>query len=67
MPYSNKYIKGEMLVTCDVCGFDYRLSQMRKGVAGSQKGLNVCPKDFDPEHPRDNPPKLRSPRTLEVK
>ena len=28
--YTDRYIPGDRLMTCAVCGFDYRLSQMRK-------------------------------------
>jgi len=27
--YTDRYIPGDRLMTCSVCGFDYRLSQMR--------------------------------------
>ncbi len=50
MPYSEHYIPGNRLVICDICGFEYRFSQMRKGVSGKQKGLNVGPVCFDPKH-----------------
>lgn len=53
MPYSRKYIPGDRLVDCDVCGFTYRRSQMRRGVTGKQKGLIVCPDDFDSIHPNE--------------
>ena len=59
MPYSNKYKKGGILSTCDVCGFDYRLSDLKKGVSSAQTGLMVCEVDFDDKHLRDTPPKLR--------
>lgn len=39
---------------CDVCGFDYPLSRLKKGVSGKQVGLQyVCPFCFDEVHPRD--------------
>lgn len=53
MPYSRKYIAGDRLVDCDVCGLTYRRSQMRKGVSTKQKGLYVCPSDYDQKHPND--------------
>ena len=41
---------------------------MRKGVAEGQKGLDVCPTDFDPKHPREKKPVLRTKKPLpEVK
>lgn len=64
MPYKNGYIKGDRPVTCDICGYDYRFSQMRKGITGSQKGLNVCPPDFDPIHPNDEKRALEPNRPL---
>lgn len=48
-----RYVLGNRWVVCDDCGFGYRFSQMRKGVSGLQKGLNICPDCFDPEHERD--------------
>lgn len=47
------YKPGDRWVECDVCGFGYRFSRMRLGVAGRQKGLAVCPVCFDPIHPFD--------------
>lgn len=64
MPYSNLYIPGDRLITCDVCGFDYRFSDMRKGISFEQKGLIVCPTDFDPVHPREKKVRLRAKRPL---
>jgi len=65
MPVSNTYISRGRLIDCDICGFTYRVYEMRKGVSGKQKGLNVCPTDFDPVHPGDVPFKMRKapPRT----
>ena len=53
MPYTRTFIPGDRLVECDGCGFGYRRSQMRKGVSGTQKRLNMCPKCWDPPHPND--------------
>jgi hypothetical protein len=53
MAYPRKYIPGDRPVECDICGFVYRFSQMRKGVMGNQKGFNVCPPCFDDIHPRE--------------
>lgn len=55
----NTYIPGDRLVECDVCGFIWRRSDMRKGVSQSQKGFFVCPDDFDDVHPLDNKPVAR--------
>ena len=54
MPYSRRYIPGDRLYQCDVCGFDYRFSQMRKGISHKQKGFDVCPTCFDPKHPNED-------------
>ena len=40
-------------VECDVCAFIWRQGDMRKGVAGKQKGLEVCPRCFDNVHPNE--------------
>jgi hypothetical protein len=59
MAYSRQYIPGDRLVVCDICGFEYRFSQMRKGVMGNQKGLNIGPDCWDNIHPRETKPKTR--------
>jgi len=61
MPSGRRYyIPGDRKFTCQVCGFtSYRLSEMRIGVSGSQKGFIVCPVDFDETHPRDEKVTLR--------
>lgn len=64
MPYSRTYIPGDRLMICDVCGFPYRFSEMRKGVSGKQKGLTVGPACFDPVHPHDRKVKLRPAQPL---
>lgn len=64
MPFSKTYIPGDRLVDCDICSFTYRFSQMRRGVAGKQKGLIVCPPDFDEKHPNDFEVKLRTKKPL---
>lgn len=64
MPYSNHYIPGDRLVECDICGFTYRWSDIRKGIAEGQKGFSVCPTDFDPIHPRETTPTLRPKKPL---
>jgi len=50
MTHSNKYRLGDSLINCDICGFEYFYSQMKR----NSDGLVVCPTDFDPPHPRDN-------------
>lgn len=59
MPYVKGYIAGDRKVTCDVCGWTYRFSQMRKGVMGTQKGFDICPSCFDGVHPRKTAPAYR--------
>lgn len=41
------YIPGGTYAICDVCGFQYRLKELRK----QYNGLMVCRKDFDPRPP----------------
>lgn len=43
------YIAGDNWLVCDVCGFDYRKSQMRKRWDGAM----VCHKDYESRHPQD--------------
>jgi len=59
VPYTEAYIPGDRKVDCDICGFTWRASQMRRGVSGNQKGLIVCPRDFDELHPLENKPTIR--------
>jgi len=58
--HSGIYKPGDRKVQCAVCGFVYRLSEMREGISGKQKGYAVCPTCFDPIHPLDNKPALRT-------
>jgi len=48
-PRNPGYIAGDHWVVCDVCGFEYRHSIMRK----RWDGLVVCPWDFELRHPQD--------------
>ena len=41
------YIPGDRLVECEVCGFVYRFSTMRRGISDGQRGIVVCQEDFD--------------------
>jgi len=52
--YSPGYVPGDRLVDCAICGFTWRRSAMKIGISGNQIGLEVCPDDYDPEHPLDN-------------
>lgn len=65
MPYSRNFIPGDRLVDCDICGLAYRRSQMRRGIMGKQKGLIVCPFDFDAVHPNEARVKNRREGALE--
>ena len=49
-----RYELGNRWVLCDVCGFGYRFSEMRKGVSGTQKGFSICPECFDPKHENED-------------
>ena len=42
------------LALCDICGFQYKLKQLRKVVRNRvQTGLKACPKCWDPQHPQE--------------
>jgi len=58
--HHNIYKPGDRKVQCAICGFVYRLSEMKTGVSTRQKGYAVCPDCFDPVHPLENKPSLRS-------
>ena len=61
MPYIHgRYVPGDRPVLCDICGFAYAFSEMRKGIFGKQKGFVVCPDCFDPVHPLFNPPRIKA-------
>lgn len=49
MPSNKGYIPGDHWVICDICGNEYRQSQMKK----QWNGLVVCPQDYSPRHPQD--------------
>ena len=59
MPYYPGYKPGDRKVSCDVCEFTYRRSEMRKGIAGKQKGMEVCPSCFDRIQPNEERVKFR--------
>ena len=48
-PRNPGYIPGDHWVVCDICGFDYRASDMRT----QWDGLVVCRKDYSARHPQD--------------
>lgn len=46
---TNNFILGDSKACCDVCGFDYKQSDLRKRWDGAM----VCSKDFEQRHPQD--------------
>ena len=59
MPMLRGYKPYDRKVECQVCGQKWRFSDMHRGVFGSQKGLEVCPKCLDPVHPSEAPIRSR--------
>lgn len=49
------YSPGAVKAICDRCGFEYRLSELRK----EWTGLMVCAADFDPRPAEMTPPKVK--------
>lgn len=49
MTYIQDFVLGDSKACCDVCGFDYKLSQLRKRWDGAM----VCKADWEPRHPQD--------------
>lgn len=49
MPYINDFVLGDSKAVCDVCGFDYKQSQLRKRWDGAM----VCSNDWESKHPQD--------------
>ena len=51
MPHPNntKYIPGDHWCVCDVCGFEYRASEMEE----RWDGRLVCKEDWEPRHPQE--------------
>ncbi len=45
----NRLILGDWNAICDVCGWKYKASDLRK----RWDGLMVCEKDWEPRHPQD--------------
>jgi hypothetical protein len=52
MSYEPTFILGDSKAICDVCGFTYKHSQLRK----RWDGALVCHQDFEPRHPQDRIP-----------
>lgn len=46
----DEFILGDSNAICDVCGWKYKQSQLRKRWDGAM----VCSKDWEPRHPQDN-------------
>ena len=54
--HRNRYKPGDWLADCDVCGFTYYASELRK----RWDGFMVCSSDYEERHPQDL---LRIPRS----
>jgi hypothetical protein len=50
------YTPGGTKAVCDRCGFEYRLSELKK----EWTGLMVCSADFDPRPPEMSAPKVKA-------
>lgn len=49
MSYRPTYVRGEWKALCDICGVEYKASQLQK----RWDGFMVCSKDWEPRHPQD--------------
>lgn len=49
MPEKTTYIPGDYNAVCDVCGFEFKASQLRK----RWDGYRVCSQDWEQRHPQD--------------
>ncbi len=47
--YTNDFILGDSKAVCDVCGFHFKQSELRKRWDGAM----TCSKDNEPRHPQD--------------
>jgi hypothetical protein len=69
---SYKYASGQKaLAICDICGFQYKLRQLRELIRkGNKTNLKACPECWNPDQPQnklgefpvDDPQALRDPR-----
>jgi len=69
---SNRYASDKRaLALCDVCGFGYKLPELRTVIRkGQTTNIKACPECWDPDHPQlrlgeftvDDPQALRDPR-----
>jgi len=48
----------QTLGICDICGFRYRLKELKKNTYG----MMVCPMDFEGAYDKQNHPQNKSPR-----
>lgn len=46
---NDNFILGDFNTICDVCGWKFKGSQLRKRWDGAM----VCSKDYEPQHPQD--------------
>jgi hypothetical protein len=59
---TKKWVSGDYWRECDICGFDYLRSQLKR----NYKNLLVCRNDWEPE-PRDwKPMKIRRERPIKI-
>lgn len=49
MGHADKLVLGDWNAICDVCGFKYKASQLKK----RWDGFMVCPEDWEVRHPQD--------------
>jgi hypothetical protein len=69
---SYKYASGQKaLATCDICGFQYKLRQLKELIRkGNKTNLKACPECWNPDQPQnklgefpvDDPQAIRDPR-----
>jgi hypothetical protein len=69
---SNRFASGQRaLAICDVCGFPYRLRELRNLIVkGKDTNIKACPECWNPDQPQlhlgefpvDDPQAIRNPR-----
>lgn len=52
----------QVLGVCDVCGFRYKLRELKK----NSYGLMVCPMDYEGQYNKQNHPQNNIPKSLDV-
>jgi hypothetical protein len=70
---SYKYASGQKAIAiCDVCGFQYRLPQLKELIVkGNKTNIRACPECWNPDQPQnrlgefpvDDPQAIRNPRS----